>query len=112
MQLEDLKGKLVLFKFSEEVRGDLPLFQIYKDEVWAVVTGVDDIGVWIENPSYELGVWWNDKGEVIPQHKQVKEKVKANILIPWRYVKILMTVEDERFQKVKSERFPGFQLYR
>ena len=33
MQLEDLKGKLVLFKFSEEVRTDLPLFQIYKDEI-------------------------------------------------------------------------------
>ena len=112
MQLEDLKGKLVLFKFSEEVRTDLPLFQIYKDEIWAVVTGIDDVGIWIENPEYELGVWWDEKGNLIPPNKQVKEKVKANILIAWRYIKAVMSVDDERFQKVKSERLPGFKTYR
>jgi hypothetical protein len=112
MQIEDLKGKLVLFKFSEEIRMDLPLFQIYKDELWAMVTGIDDMGVWIENPEYELGVWWDEKGDLIPQNKQVKEKVKTNILISWRYIKGLMSVEDERFQRVESERLPGFQTYR
>lgn len=112
MQVADLVGKLVLFKFSEEVRADLPLFQIYKDEVWAVVTGIDNEGIWIENPAYELGIWWDEKGELIPPNKQVKEKVKTNILLPWRYVKILMNVEDPRFQKEKSERFPGFHNYR
>jgi hypothetical protein len=112
MQVGDLVGKLVLFKFSEEIRPDLPLFQIYKDEVWAIVTGVDNEGIWIENPAYELGIWWDEKGNLIPQDKQVKEKVKANILIPWRYIKALMHVEDARFQKVKSERLPGFKVYR
>lgn len=111
MQVEDLKGKLVLFKFSEEIRTDLSLFQIYKDELWAIVTGIDNEGIWIENPAYELGVWWDENGELIPPAKQVKEKVKANILISWRYIKVLMNVEDERFQKVKSERLPGFQVY-
>ncbi len=112
MQLEDLKGKLVLFKFSEEIRTDLSLFQIYKDEVWAVVTGIDDVGIWIENPAYELGVWWDENGELIPPGKQTKEKVKANILIAWRYIKGLMSVDDERFHKLKNERLPGFQLYK
>jgi hypothetical protein len=112
MQVEDLVGKLVLFKFSEEIRPDLPLFQVYKDEVWAVVTGIDNEGVWIEYPAYELGIWWDENGELIPQHKQVKEKVMANILIPWRYIKILMSVDDERFQKVKSDRLPGFRVYK
>ncbi len=112
MQLEDLKGKLVLFKFSEEIRQDLPLFQIFKDEVWAVVTGIDDMGVWIENPSYELGVWWDEKGDLIPQNKQVKEKVRTNILISWHYVKAIMSVDDERFQRLKNERLPGFHAYK
>ncbi|MDP2941747.1 MAG: hypothetical protein Q8N85_05830 [Candidatus Omnitrophota bacterium] len=112
MQLEELKGKLVLFKFAEEIRGDLSLFQLYKDEAWAVVTGIDDVGIWIENHSYELGVWWDDKGELIPPNKQVKEKVKTNILIPWRYIKVLMSVDDERFQKVKSKQMPGFHVYK
>jgi len=112
MRVEELRGKLVLFKFSEEIRPTLPLFQIYTEELWAVVTGIDNEGIWIENSAYELGVWWDDKGNLIPPAKQVKEKVKANILIPWPYIKALMSVEDERFQKVKSERLPGFQVYR
>ena len=112
MQVEHLVGKLVLFKFSEEVRHDLSLFQIYKDEIWAVVTGVDNEGIWIENPAYELGIWWDEQGNLIPQDKQVKEKVKTNILILWRFIEGLMSVEDERFQKLKSEKLPGFHAYR
>lgn len=112
MQVEDLKGKLVLFKFAEEIRPDLSLFQIYKDELWALVTGVDNEGIWIENPAYELGVWWDGEGNLIPPDKQVKEKVKASILISWRYIKALMSVEDDRFQRIKSERLPGFKVYR
>ncbi len=112
MQVEELKGKLVLFKLSEEIRGDLSLFQIYKDEIWAVVTGIDTEGVWIENPSYELGIWWDGQGNLIPQDKQTKEKVKTEIFIFWRYIKGLMNVDDERFQKVKSDRLPGFRVYR
>jgi len=112
MRVENLEGKLVLFKFSEEIKGDLSLFQIYKDEVWAVITGIDNEGIWIENPAYELGIWWDEKGNLIPQDKQVKEKVKTSILIPWRYIKALMSVEDERFQKAKNDRLPGFQVYR
>ena len=112
MQVEDLKGKLVLFKFSEEVKGDLSLFQIYKDELWALVTGVDDLGIWIENPAYELGVWWDEKGELIPPNKQAKEKVKTDIFVSWRYIKMLMNVDDGRFQKSKTERMPGFHVYR
>ena len=112
MQIEGLKGKLVLFKFSDEIRHDLGLFQIYKDEIWAVVTGIDDVGIWIENPAYELGVWWDEKGGLVPPARQEKEKLKADILIHWRYIKGIMSVDDERFQKVKSERLPGFQAYR
>jgi hypothetical protein len=112
MQIENLKGKLVLFKFSEEIRADLSLFQIYKDELWALVTGVDNEGVWIENPAYELGVWWDKEGNLIPQGKQSKEKVKADILISWRYIKALMRVDDERFQRMEDERLPGFKDYK
>jgi hypothetical protein len=112
MQVENLVGKLVLFKFCPEIRSDLPLFQIYKDEIWAVVTGIDNEGIWIENPAYELGIWWDEKGELIPPDKQKKERVKANILISWHYIKALMSVEDERFQKVKSDKLPGFKIYK
>jgi hypothetical protein len=112
MRLGELEGRLVLFKFSPEIRGDLSLFQIYKDETWALVTGVDDYGIWLENPSYELGIWWDERGELVPPNKQVKEKVKTNIFIPWQYIKALMSVDDLRFRKAKSEKLPGFQAYK
>ncbi len=112
MKIEDLKGKLILFKFSDEIKPDLSLFQIYKDELWALVTDIDEMGAWIENPAYELGIWWDEKGDLIPQHKQVKEKVKTNIFIAWRYIKAMMNVDDDRFQKIKSDRLPGFQSYK
>ena len=110
--MEHLVGRLVLFKLSEELRQDLPLFQIYKDEVWAVVTGIDEAGVWIENPSYELGIWWDNEGNLIPPSKQKKEKVRTNTLLFWRFIKGVMSVEDDRFQRIKCERMPGFHVYK
>lgn len=112
MRLEDLEGKLVLFKLSEEIKSDLPLFQVYSENLWAVVTGVENEGVWIENPAYELGIWWDEKGNLIPPQKQVKEQVRANVLLFWRYIKGIMSVEDDRFQRIKNKDLPGFQVYR
>lgn len=112
MRLDDLKGKLVLFKLSDEVKDDLSVFQIYGVDLWAVVTGIENEGIWIENPKYELGIWWDEKGNLIPQDKQVKEEVKVDILILWRYIKGVMDAKDERFQKAKSKELPGFKAYR
>jgi hypothetical protein len=112
MQLGNLIGKLVLFKFSEEIKEDLPLFQIFKDELWAVVTNIEDIGIWIENPAYELGIWWDKDGQLIPPSAQKIEKIKTDILIPWRFINGLMSADDERFQKIKNERMPGFKSYK
>jgi hypothetical protein len=112
MRLEDLEGKLVLFKLSEEIKDDLPLFQIYSDSFWAVVTGIENEGIWVENPAYELGIWWDKQGNLIPPEKQVKEEVRANIFIMWRYVKGIMNVVDERFHRIKSEELPGFKVYK
>ena len=77
-----------------------------------MVTGIEDLGIWIENPEYELGIWWDDKGHLIPEDKQKKEKVKTDILIPWHYIKAIMSVEDDRFERVKNETLPGFKVYR
>lgn len=112
MRLEDLKGKLVLFKLGEEIKKDLPLFQIYSENLWAVVTGIENEGIWIENPAYELGIWWDDKGNLIPAEQQKREEVKANIFLCWRYIKGIMSVNDERFQKLKGEELPGFKVYK
>jgi len=112
MRIEDLKGKLVLFKLCDEIKDDLTVFQIYGVDLWAVVTGVENEGIWIENPKYELGIWWDEKGNLIPPEKQIKENVISDTLIFWRYIKGIMDVKDERFQKVKSKELPGFKAYK
>lgn len=112
MRLENLEGRLVLFRLCEEIKDDLTLFQIYGENFWAVVTGLENEGIWIENPAYELGIWWDEQGNLIPPEKQVKEEVRASILLPWRYIKALMSVEDARFQRIKIEKLPGFKDYR
>ncbi|MCU0652269.1 MAG: hypothetical protein MUC39_04945 [Candidatus Omnitrophica bacterium] len=108
MRGDDLLGKLVLFKLSDEIKNDFGIFQIKGVNLWAVVTGIENEGIWIENPAYELGIWWDEKGNLIPPDEQVKENVKSNILIFWRYIKGIMDVEDERFRKGKKRPLPGF----
>jgi hypothetical protein len=112
MRIDDLKGKLALFKLSEEIKDDLSIFQIYGVNLWAVVTGVENEGIWIENPGYELGIWWDKEGKLIPKERQIQENVKADTLILWRYIKGIMDVKDERFQKIKSTDLPGFKAYK
>jgi hypothetical protein len=112
MRLEDLKGKLVLFKLSSEMKNDLTLFQIYSEDLWAVVVEIENEGIWIENPAYEIGIWWDENGNLIPQDKQIKEEVKTNILILWRYIRCIMSVKDPRFQKIESAELPGFKAYK
>lgn len=109
MQLENLVGKLVLFRFTDEARSDFPLFQIYDLVLWAVVSGIENEGIWIKHPNYELGIWWDKEGNLIPPDKQVKESVKTDILIFWKYIKGIMTVEDERFQRTEIKEPPGFR---
>jgi len=111
MKIDDLKGKLVLFQLSEEIKKDLHIFQIPGGVLWAVVAGVENEGIWIENPEYELGIWWDENGNLIPQDKQVKEHVKSNTLILWRYINGIMDVEDERFRK-EIKKLPGFNAYK
>ena len=111
MKIDDLKGKLVLLHLSEEIKSDLRVFQVPGVDLWAVVTGVENEGIWIENPEYELGIWWDENGNLIPPNKQVKEHVKTNTLILWRYINGIMDVEDERFRK-EIKKLPGFNAYK
>ena len=112
MRIEELVGKQVLIKLSDEIKEDFGVFQIYGVDLWAVVVGVENEGIWIENPKYEIGIWWDDKGSLIPRDKQVKEDVKTHMLILWRYIKGIMDVKDERFKKAQAKELPGFKAYK
>lgn len=111
MQMEKLKNQLVLFKFIKEIEKDFRIFGVKGENTWFIVTGVEPNGIWVEHPNYECRIWWDGKGNLIPQPKQKKEKFKADIFIPWRYIKGIMCIRDKRFEKTKNKKIIGFKPF-
>ena len=112
MQMEKLKNKLVLFKFIKEIEKDFRIFDFKGENTWCVVTGVELNGIWVEHPNYECGIWWDEKGDLIPQSKRKKEKFGADVFIPWRYIKGIMYIRDKRFEKTKNKKIIGFEPFK
>jgi hypothetical protein len=57
---------------------------------YAKVVGRDHIGVWIENPKFEVTRVRYEDGTIIPPERRVKEEYIANILIPWGNVRSIV----------------------
>jgi len=76
-----IKNKLVLFKFSPEATKDFGIFEIQGENTWAIVRETEPEGIWIEHPKYKCGIWWDGKGNLIPQDKRKEEIFKADIFI-------------------------------
>lgn len=110
MELTNAIGKLILFKFDEAIKNDFKIFELPSENVWCVLSGVEpNMGVWVENPKYESGIWWNKDGKTIPEGDRKKENFKTDIFIPWRYIKGIMCVKDKRFNKDTLGKMPiGF----
>jgi hypothetical protein len=113
MQLNDVIGKLVLFKFHEDIKKDFSIFDMKGENTWGVLSGIEpNIGVWIKHPKYELGIWWDEEGKMIPETSRKKEKFETDILIPWQYIKGIMCVRDERFNRETQEKMSiGFHSF-
>jgi hypothetical protein len=57
---------------------------------YAKVVGRDHIGLWIENPKFEVTRVRYEDGTIIPPERRVKEEFVANILIPWGNVRSIV----------------------
>jgi hypothetical protein len=57
---------------------------------YAKVVGRDHIGLWIENPKFEITRVRREDGTIIPPDERVKEEYIANILIPWGNVRSIV----------------------
>ncbi|MCK4912647.1 MAG: hypothetical protein KAS05_02885 [Candidatus Omnitrophica bacterium] len=101
MDLHSLIGKLVLFKFHETIKNDFRIFDIQGENLWGVVSGIEpnNMGVWVKHPKYKLGIWWDEEGNTIPENQRTKEEFEADVLIPWQYIKGIMCIRDDRFNR-------------
>jgi hypothetical protein len=63
---------------------------VYEHNFYAKVVGRDHIGLWIENPKFEITRVRREDGTIIPPEERVKEEYTANILIPWGNVRSIV----------------------
>jgi len=112
MKLEDAIGNLVLFKFQKGIKNELNIFDIPGENMWGVLSGVEpNIGVWVKHPKYKLKIWFDKDGSTITEENRVEETFETNILIPWQYIKGIMYVRDERFNRENKSSI-GFHIER
>lgn len=68
------------------------------------VVGFDNIGLWVENPSYEETPIRNPDGSLIPPDQRERQSYLANVLIPWGNVRAVVHFPDrEKDQELESE---------
>lgn len=60
------------------------------------------VGIWVRNKKTEAVFKINKDGSAMPEEEQKPEKVDANVLIPWKFIKGILVLEDERTQVVKT----------
>ncbi|MCK5139311.1 MAG: hypothetical protein KAQ85_05670 [Thermodesulfovibrionia bacterium] len=54
------------------------------------------LGVLINNTTVEATFKVNKGGDPIPESEQKSEKFNGKVLIPWRYIKGILAIDDER----------------
>ena len=63
---------------------------LQEQNFYAKVVGRDHIGLWIENPKFEIVRMRGEDGTIIPLEKRTKEEYVAHILIPWGNVRSIV----------------------
>ncbi len=102
MNISEAVGKKVMVLFHSS-KGLEPL-GIDDNTKFCRLVGYDNVGVWVENPSYEETPIRNEDGSLIPPEKRVRQHYKAHILIPWGNVRsIVYFPEREKAKELESE---------
>ena len=86
---QDILGQKAYFKIRNHE--ELSFFGIKEPQFYARVVGVDNFGVWIENPKWEFVRLRNDVGEIISPEQRKMEMYKTNILLFWGTIVSVMT---------------------
>ncbi len=87
----DRTVQIKLRNFSNNLVG--PVTGIYHPDDWflAKVVGVDNLGMWLENPNYHRVKVKDATGNPIAKVDQVEEELTAYLLIRWEYIDSIVT---------------------
>jgi hypothetical protein len=113
VSVEDLIGRQVLICMHDAAFHDLNIQGFDSARFRAVILGVDNLGLWIEHPSYKLTAVYDDEGNYIPPQNRKEIGYRAAILLIWGAVKTLIFFPDQEIV-LPSEEVPviGFSHVR
>ena len=62
----------------------------------------ENVGIWVANNKLEFTFKIDKEGNPIPEQRQKSEKTNARVLIPWRFIKGILVIDDERARVIKT----------
>lgn len=111
MSIHNLVGRKVYIKLEEQAKTDFSDWNITASTIGCLVTGVDyELGIWIRGDSFDFKFGIDKDGNSVPQENRKYEKIEVDIFIPWRYIKGIIDIKDERVKLIKNKKEIGFKL--
>ena len=84
--MEDVVGTRVLIQLERTAYELLDLPGVYSEKFAADVTGLDELGLWIEHPNYKVVPVYGEDESYIPPEERREESHRAVVLIRWNYI--------------------------
>ena len=100
-KIEDAIGDVVLISFRNHE--ELKEFGISESISHYLIKGIDQLGLWLEHPGIILSKTEDKEGKPLPNDKISRERVNANFLLRWEYVKSIMHYPDREGYDFPSE---------
>jgi len=108
---ENLIGKKVFLKLIDAAVDDFRTWDIETKGLLVCISGVESEGLWLRHPNFKITFKVAEDGGQIPEDQKKQEKKEADIFIPWRYVKGIANIHDDRFKyDNKPEKKIGFTI--
>ena len=96
LSMEDVVGTRVLIQLEREAFELLDLPGVYSEKFAADVTGLDELGMWIEHPNYKVVPVYDPDDNYIPPEKRSEESHRAVVLIRWDFIQTVIQFPERR----------------
>ena len=112
MTINDAIGNWTLVRLMncpKELKGQTT--GIYAPDGWikAKLCGIDDLGIWLENPYFTTIDFVDSKGNPIPPNQRKEVTKTAVVLIKWQFIASMIRVEADEANQDKHSNRLGFQ---
>lgn len=100
--MENWIGKKACILLENEGK-DFERWNMNYSEISTEVLAIEEhIGVWVANNTLEFTFKIDKDGNPIPEERQKLEKANAKVLIPWRFIKGILVLDDERARVIET----------